>query len=49
MANEGRLGAQILFLHDAGRGDAKRSQVEGKDHGEEGTENGCLGGCRHRP
>ena len=46
MADEGRFGAQVLFLHDAGRGDGERGQVEGKHHGEEGSENGYLGGCR---
>lgn len=46
MANEGGLGAKVLLLHDAGRRDGERGQVEGKHHGEEGTENGHLGGCR---
>lgn len=49
VADEGWLGAQVLFVHDAGRGDGERRQVEGKHHGEEGTENGHLGGCRHGP
>lgn len=47
MADEGRFGAQVFLLHDAGRGDGERDQVEGEDHGKEGTENGELGGCRH--
>ena len=47
MADEGRFGAQVFFLHDAGRGDGERDQVEGEDHGEEGTKNGELRGCRH--
>lgn len=47
VADESRFGAQVFFLHDAGRGDDERDQVEGEDHGEEGTKNGELGGCRH--
>lgn len=46
MADEGRLGAQVLFLHDAGRRDGEGDQVEGEDHGKEGTKNGDLRGCR---
>lgn len=47
MADEGRFGAQVFFLHDAGRGDGERDQVEGEDHGKEGAKDGELGGCRH--
>lgn len=46
VANEGRFGAQVFFLHDAGRGDGERDQVEGEDHGEESAKDGELGGCR---
>lgn len=48
VADEGRLGAQVLSLHDAGRRDGERDQVEGEDHSEEGTKNSDLRGCRHR-
>lgn len=47
MANEGRLRAQVLFLHDAGRRDGEREQVEAEDHGKEGAKNGDLRGCGH--